>query len=143
MKRRNNHEKNIIQTETSFKGYTKLNKNNPKIKLQRCFTHARRRFYHIDKTLPEENYFWSSVKKILDIIGKLFNLESIYKKENLIAPDLLKPRSQEHPIIPKELEALLFNPIYILGLALGGAVSYAKKVKLKLSTFLSSGYIEI
>jgi len=126
-----------------YAGYTKLRKDNPNIKLQRCFAHVRRRFSDIVKTLPEENHSTSHAKKILDVIGKLFYLESIYKKENLTAPDLLKRRNKEHPLILKELEDLLFNPVYKPGSALEGAVNYAKKVWPELSTYLTSGYIEI
>ena len=126
-----------------YAGYTKLKKNNPNIKLQRCFAHVRRRFSDIVKTLPEENHSTSHAKKILDVIGKLFYLESIYKKEKLTAPDLLKRRNIEHPLILKELEELLFNHVYKLGSALEGAVNYAKKVWPELSTYLTSGYIEI
>jgi len=126
-----------------FKGYTKLKKDNPNIKLQRCFAHVRRRFADIVKTLPEENHSLSYAKKILDVIGKLFYLESIYKKEKLIAPDLLKRRNKEHPPILKELEELLFNHVYKPGSALEGAVNYAKNIWHDLSTYLTSGYIEI
>ena len=126
-----------------FKGYTKLKKDNPNIKLQRCFAHVRRRFADIVITLPEENHSLSYAKKILDVIGKLFYLESIYKKEKLIAPDLLKRRNKEHPPILKELEELLFNHVYKPGSALEGAVNYAKNIWHDLSTYLTSGYIEI
>ena len=126
-----------------FKGYTKLKKDNPKIKLQRCFAHVRRRFADIVKTLPEENHSSSYAKKILDVIGKLFYLESIYKKEKLTAPDLLIRRNKEHPPILKELQELLFNHVYKPGSALEGAVNYAKNIWSDLSTYLTSGYIEI
>lgn len=126
-----------------YAGYTKLKKDNPKIKLQRCFAHVRRRFADIVKTLPEENVSSSYAKKILDIIGQLFYLESMYKKEKLIAPEILIRRNKEHPSILKELEELLFNPVYKSGSALEGAVNYAKKVWPELTTYLSSGYIEI
>lgn len=126
-----------------YAGYTKLKKDNPKIKLQRCFAHVRRRFADIVKTLPEENVSSSHAKKILDVIGKLFYLESLYKKEKLIAPDILARRNKEHPPILKTLEELLFNPVYKPGSALEGAVNYAKKVWPELTTYLTSGYIEI
>ncbi len=126
-----------------FKGYTKLKKDHPKIKLQRCFAHVRRRFADIVKTLPEENHSSSYAKKILDVIGELFHLESIYKKEKLTANDIVKRRSKEHPPILKELEDLLFNHVYKPGSALEGAVNYAKNIWSDLSTYLSSGYIEI
>ena len=126
-----------------YAGYTKLRKDNSNIKLQRCFAHVRRRFSDIVKTLPEENHSSSYAKKILDVIGKLFYLESTYKKEKLTAADILIRRNKEHPQILKELEELLFNPVYKSGSALEGAVNYAKKVWPELSTYLTSGHIEI
>ena len=126
-----------------YAGYTKLKKDNQKIKLQRCFAHVRRRFADIVKTLPEENVSSSYAKKILDSIGKLFYLESIYKKEKLIASDILARRNKEHPPILKALEELLFNHVYKPGSALECAVNYAKNVWPELTTYLTSGYIEI
>ena len=126
-----------------YVGYTKLKKDNPKIKLQRCFAHVRRRFADIVKTLPEENVSSSYAKKILDIIGQLFYLESLYKKEKLTATNILVRRNKEHHPILKTLEELLFNHVYKSGSALEGAVNYAKKVWPELTTYLSSGYIEI
>lgn len=126
-----------------FKGYTKLKKDNPNIKLQRCFAHVRRRFSDIVKTLPEENHSSSHAKKILDVIGQLFHLESIYKHEKLNVTDILKRRNKEHPVILKELEELLFNHVYKPESALESAVNYAKNIWSDLSTYLSSGYIEI
>ena len=126
-----------------FKGYTKLKKDNPNIKLQRCFAHVRRRFADIVKTLPEENHSSSYAKKILDVIGRLFHLESIYKHEKLTAKDIIIRRNKEHPPILKELEELLFNHVYKPGSALEGAVNYAKNIWSDLSTYLTSGYIEI
>ncbi|MCF7931409.1 MAG: IS66 family transposase [Acholeplasmataceae bacterium] len=126
-----------------YAGYTKLKKDNPNIKLQRCFAHVRRRFSDIVKVLPEENHSSSYAKKILDVISKLFHLESTYKQEHLAAKDIEIRRNEEHPIILKELEELLFNHDYKPGSALEGAVNYAKKVWPELTTYLSSGYVEI
>ncbi|HCZ25026.1 MAG TPA: IS66 family transposase [Acholeplasmataceae bacterium] len=126
-----------------FKGYTKLKKDNPNIKLQRCFAHVRRRFADIVKTLPEENHSSSYAKKILDVIGQLFHMESLYKKEKLNAKDILIRRNKEHPPILKELEDLLFNHVYKPGSVLESAVNYAKNIWGDLSTYLTSGYIEI
>ena len=49
----------------------------------------------------------------------------------------------EHPKILKELEVLLFEHDYKENSAIAGAVAYAKKVWPELTTYLSSGYIEI
>jgi hypothetical protein len=75
----------------------------------------------------------------LDVIGKLFYLESIYKKEKQTATDILKRRNTKHPPILKELKALFFNHVYKPGSALEGAVIYAKNIWYDLSTYLTSG----
>ncbi|MDD4184067.1 MAG: IS66 family transposase [Candidatus Izemoplasmatales bacterium] len=126
-----------------YAGYTKLRKDNPKIRLQRCFAHVRRRFADIVKVLPEANHSSSHAVKILEVIGRLFHLESVYKKAKLTVSEILIRRNKEHPAIIKELEKLLFSHAYKPGSALESAVNYAKKVWGDLSTYLSSGYIEI
>ncbi|MFH1692823.1 MAG: transposase, partial [Bacillota bacterium] len=59
-----------------YAGYTKLKKENPNSKLQRCFAHVRRRFTDIVKALPVEHQKESYAVKILEVIGKLFHSEA-------------------------------------------------------------------
>lgn len=126
-----------------YAGYTKLKKENPNIKLQRCFAHVKRRFIDIVKALPEENKKESYAVKILEVIGKLFHLESRYKEKNLLPSEILRKRNEDHPQILKELETLIFNPVYKPNSAIFGAIAYTKKVWPELKTYLSSGYVEI
>ncbi|MFH2117701.1 MAG: transposase, partial [Bacillota bacterium] len=126
-----------------YAGYTKLKKENPNSKLQRCFAHVRRRFTDIVKALPVEHQKESYAVKILEVIGKLFHSEASYKEKNLLPSEILRKRNQDHPQILKTLEDLIFYPVYKPNSAIFGAVAYTKKVWDELTTYLSSGYIEI
>ncbi len=126
-----------------YAGYTKLQKANPKIRLQRCFAHVRRRFMDIVKALPEAKKQEGHAFKILTVIGKLFHSESLYREKKLLPSEIRKRRNEDHPKILKELEALIFDHIYKPGSAIEQAVDYTKKVWPDLSTYLSSGYVEI
>ncbi|MBU1141666.1 MAG: IS66 family transposase [Firmicutes bacterium] len=126
-----------------YAGYTKLKRENPNIKLQRCFAHVRRRFTDIVKALPVENRKESHAVKILDVIGKLFHSEAGYKEKNLLPSEILRKRNEDHPQILKTLEDLIFNPVYKPNSAIFSAVAYTKKVWPELTTYLSSGYVEI
>jgi transposase len=126
-----------------YAGYTKLRRENPQIALQRCFAHVRRRFVEIVKTLPENKKKSSQAARILDVIGKLFLLESLYRKQNLVPSAILKRRNEEHPKILKELETLIFSAVYKPNSAIEGAIIYTKKVWPELTTYLTSGYVEI
>lgn len=126
-----------------YAGYTKLKKMNPKIDLQRCFAHVRRRFMDIVKALPESKKQEGNAYKILMVIGELFHLESNYRKEKLLPSEIVKKRNEEHPKILKALETLIFHHEYKTGSAIEQAVLYTKKVWPELTTYLRSGYVEI
>jgi len=126
-----------------YAGYTKLKKTNPQIGLQRCFAHVRRRFMDIVKALPESKKQEGYAFKILKVIGDLFHLEATYREEKLLPSEIVKRRNKEHPKILKALEALVFNHEYKPNSAIEQAVSYTKKVWGELSTYLTSGYVEI
>ncbi|WP_231756793.1 IS66 family transposase [Mariniplasma anaerobium] len=126
-----------------YAGYTKLKRENDKIKLQRCFAHARRRFVDILKALPQDKKKESYAVKILDVMGKLFHEEATYKRQNLLPSEILTKRQQDHPKILKELEDLIFKHDYKTNSAIEKAVSYTKKVWPELTTYLTSGYVEI
>lgn len=126
-----------------YAGYTKLRKEHPGIRLQRCFAHVRRRFADIVKVLPEENLASSYAVKILTVIGKLFKLEAEYKEKKYLPSKILERRKVDHPTILAELEALLFQQEYKPGSAIEEAVMYARNVWPELTTYLSSGYVEL
>ena len=126
-----------------YAGYTKLKKTNPKIDLQRCFAHVRRKFMDIVKALPESKRQEGYAFKILKVIGKLFHSEATYREQKLLPSEIVKRRNEEHPKILKELETLIFNNEYKTGSAIEQAVLYTKKVWPELTTYLRSGYVEI
>jgi len=126
-----------------FAGYGKLKKENPKISLQRCFAHVRRRFTDIVKALPEGKKQEGNAFKILGVIGKLFHSEALYREKKLLPSEILKRRNEDHPKILKELEGLIFGCEYKPNSAIEQAVAYTKKVWPELTTYLSSGYVEI
>lgn len=126
-----------------YAGYTKLQKTNPKLRLQRCFAHVRRRFVDIVKALPEAKKQEGHAFKILSVIGKLFHSEAIYREKKLLPSEIVRRRNEDHPRILKELEDLIFGCEYKSNSAIEQAVAYTKKVWPELSTYLTSGYVEI
>jgi len=126
-----------------YKGYNKLAKNNPNIKLQKCFAHARRRFVDILKTVPKDKQIGTLSYKILTLINKLFSYEALYKKESLTASEIIKRREKDQRPIIKDLEDLIFNNTYKPNSAIEGAVNYVKSNWNELLTYFESGYLEI
>ena len=126
-----------------YAGYTKLRKQNPKISLQRCLAHVRRRFMDIIKALPKTKKQEGHAFRILNVIGKLFHSEAIYREKHLLPSEIAKHRNEEHPRIWKELGALIFDYDYKPNSAIEKAVEYTRKVWPELQTYLTSGYIEI
>ena len=126
-----------------YAGYTKLKKENPKISLQRCFAHVRRRFMDIVKALPETKKQESYAFKILSVIGKLFHYESIYREQNLLPSEIVKRRNEDQPKVLEALKTLIFDHVYKPNSAIARAVDYTKKVWSDLFTYLTSGYVEI
>jgi hypothetical protein len=126
-----------------YAGYTKLKKDNPNIKLQRCFAHVRRRFMDIIKSVPEADMKDSYAAIIIEVIGRLFHLEAEYKRQKLTPREILKARNKTHKAIHKELEALVFNTPYKPNSAIEGAINYTKKIWSELFTYMETGYVEI
>lgn len=126
-----------------FKGYTKLAKENPNIKLQRCFAHVRRRFMDIVKVLPDESKQTSHAYQILTLIGQLFHYESRYKETDLTPSQVEKRRIQDQKPLMDELRHLLFEYDYKPNSAIASAVNYAKHIFDDLQTYLTNGYVEL
>ena len=97
----------------------------------------------IVKALPEAKKQEGHAFKILSVIGKLFHSESLYREKKLLPSEIVKRRNADHPKILKELEVLIFDRVYKPGSAIEQAVAYTKKVWPELTTYLSSGYVEI
>lgn len=126
-----------------YAGYNRLRKENPNIKLARCWAHARRRFADIVKDMPKENKPKSIAYKILLAIQKLFENESKYHKERLNPLQIKEKRNNEDIKIIEEIHDLVFNANPKKNSYLEGAINYVKKIWNDLLTFLEDGHIEL
>ena len=126
-----------------YSGYDTMKKNNPNIKLQRCWAHVRRRFADIVKALDYKSKNNSVAYKILLEISKLFELEKKYKKQNKNPIQILKLRQKDMPIIIKNIENLVFNCNPLKGSALDNAINYTKNCWHDLFAFMEDGYVEL
>ena len=126
-----------------YSGYDTLKRNNPNIKLQRCWAHVRRRFADIVKALDSKSKNNSIAYKILLEISKMFELEKKYKKQNKNPIEILKQRQKEMPSIIKNIEKLVFNCNPLKGSALDNAINYTKDCWNDLFTFMEDGYVEL
>lgn len=126
-----------------YKGYNKLAKDNPNIKLQKCFAHARRRFVDILKSVSKDKQTGTVSYKILTLMNKLFAFEALYKKELLNASEILYKRESDQKPIIKDLENLIFNNTYKPNSAIEGAVNYVKSNWSELLTYFECGHLEI
>ena len=126
-----------------YKGYDKLARLNPNIKLQRCFAHARRRFMDILKTIPKEQQSDTLSFKILELINKLFHFENEYKKLELIASKIVVRRKIDQLPILNTLKEYIFNKPVKKDSSLENAVKYVRNIWDDLNTYLECGYLEI
>lgn len=126
-----------------YKGYTKLSKDHPNIQLQRCFAHVRRRFMDIVKSIPKENKSTSHAYQILELIGKLFHFEKLYKEEDLTPSQVVIRRIRDQKPVIERLKDLLFNHVYKPNSAILEGVNYAKNIFDDLQTYLTNGYVEL
>lgn len=127
-----------------YVGYDKLIKENPNIKLQRCWAHVRRRYADIVKNLPKDKRAESKAYQILSIISKLFKLEKGYKENKLTPTQILKERNtKDIQEIKAGLHQLVFNTNAHPSSALHEAIKYTKNCWKDLFTYLDDGHIEM
>lgn len=126
-----------------FKGYTKLAKKHPNIKLQRCFAHARRKFMDILKALPETKRKDTASYRIVALINQLFHFEAHYKKQKMIASKIKQLRQKEHTPILNQLKVLIFETVPTPNSAFETALNYVKNIWGELLTYLEHPYLEI
>ncbi|MCK9234672.1 MAG: IS66 family transposase [Acholeplasmataceae bacterium] len=126
-----------------YKGYSKLKKNNPNIKLQRCFAHVRRKFTDLLKALPEKERPKTVSYEIVGLINKLFHFEALYRREKLTASVIKENRNKEHLPILNKLKELIFNTAPSPNSLLEKALNYTKNIWSELITYLDYPYLEI
>lgn len=79
-----------------YAGYNAISsESDNKIKIQRCWTYARRYFYDCFKGLPDKEQKNSPAYKVVELINKMFYEESILHKENKSKSEIEKYRNSE------------------------------------------------
>ena len=126
-----------------YAGYTKIKKDNPNIKLQRCWVHVRRKFSDIIKGLPREDAKKTIPIKIIKLIDEMFKFESIYKKKHLLKYQIEQRRKIDITPIKQKLDNILFTADPMYNGALNSALKYFKSCYEDLYTFMDNGYCEI
>ena len=127
----------------NFEGYNKLKKENPNIKLQKCWAHVRRRYADIIKNIPEAKRKDSLAFQILKEISKLFELEKKYRKDKLAPYEIALRRQKDMPEIKNKIFQLVFNANPHSQSALYQAIEYTKNCWNDLFTFFNDGHIEM
>lgn len=127
----------------NFDGYNKLKKENPKIKIQKCWAHVRRRYADIVKNLPASKRAESAAYKILDEISKLFEFEKKYRKDKLSPNEIQIRRNEDMPKIKKRIYDLVFNSNPHPTSKLYEAINYTKECWDDLFTYFLDGHIEM
>lgn len=127
-----------------YSGYDKLAKENPNVKLQKCWAHVRRRYVDIVKNLPANKKGDSIAYKILSKISELFKLEKGYREAKLTPNQILEKRNtKEVENIKNDLYELVFHTTAHPSSALFEAINYTKNCWKDLFTYLLDGHIEM
>ena len=126
----------------NYSGYDKLKRENPKIKLQRCWAHVRRRYVDILKGLKQEQRKNSKAYLILNEIGKIFELEKRYQKNKLTPSQIAEARQRDVPPIRDKIHELVFETNAAKNSALDKAIEYTKNCWDDLFTFVDNGFVE-
>ena len=92
-----------------YGGYNKLRKTYPKIKLQRCWAHARRKFSDILKSLDKQDIKDTVSYKIIILMNQLFKFEALYKEKELPISEILKQREKDQIPIINQLKPYIFD----------------------------------
>ncbi len=126
-----------------YNGYDKIRKNNPNIKLQRCWVHAKRKFMDIVKILPESKRSSSVAYKISSKISELFNIENKIRDLKLNPLEIVTYRQKYSIPIVNEISTEINNANPKKGSALEGAINYITKIWDDLTPFINNGYLEL
>lgn len=127
----------------NYDGYNKLKKENPQIKLQKCWAHVRRRYADIVKNLPKPKRVESVAYQILNEISKLFELEKKYRKDKLSPNEIQIKRNKDMSKIKDRIYELIVNSNPHPTSKLFEAINYTKECWKDLFTFFEDGHIEM
>lgn len=126
-----------------YAGYDRLRKSRPKVRLQRCWAHARRKFADIVKGMPQKARPKSVAYAIMSEMDGLFEIEGKAHESKLFGKALIDVRKREEAPIIDRIKALVFGTEAKRGSALEGALNYVRKVWDDLLPYLSEPYLEL
>ena len=114
------------------------------IKIQRCHSHIRRKFYDIWKALGPENRKRSDAGEMVRRIDRLFREERKMADAKLTPAQILKTRkSKEHMEIVDAIYSFLHQIAPEPGTPIEGAVKYFPGCEEESKTFLLDGHVPI
>ena len=126
----------------SYKGYDRLKEKG--IRLQRCWAHARRRFYDIWKTLTIEEKAKSKCGPIIKQFDAILSIERLWRT-SLLPPDEIKKKrnSKEYQEMLSSLESMVTSFEPAKGSPLADAAGYFRNNWGDMRTFLSDGHVDL
>ena len=107
-----------------------------------CWAHLRRYVYDAEQALPKAKRGTDQVAvQLLDLIGQLYHVESVARKEGLSASALTLRRQQQSVPVLAKIEALLLVKIHTVmpQTLLGKALHYAHAQWPKLKRYVEDG----
>jgi hypothetical protein len=118
-----------------YAGYNHI----PGVVLQKCFVHARRKFFDIYKANKDPK-----IKTIIDMTDAIFDDERMFKERKLTPDDIRQARNEPSHLAKlngyfDHLESLNHSPSSVTG----KATQYSLKNKQQLMTYLNDGNIPI
>jgi len=126
-----------------YAGYNKLKKDNPHIKLQRCWAHARRKFTDILKAFPQHQVKETTSYKIVELMNQLFKFEALYREMDLPISDILKRRAIDQLPIIDALKVFIFDTPLSPNSLIESAMKYVRGIWQDLLAYFYHPYLEI
>lgn len=126
-----------------YGGYNKLRKTYPKIKLQRCWAHARRKFSDILKSLDKQDIKDTVSYKIIILMNQLFKFEALYKEKELPISEILKQREKDQIPIINQLKPYIFDTPLSPNALIEPAIKYVRGIWDDLLAYFKHPYLEI
>ena len=134
----------VLMTD-GYEPYNQIAKINKLVHLA-CWAHCRRYFHEALQALPKDKRGAQSVAgQFMDLIGKLYQVESEAKEEGLDACALgLRRLERSRPVL-KQIEALVLANVHAVApkTLLGQALHYAQAQWSKLVLYVSDGHYPI
>lgn len=142
------HTKNILKGYEGYivtDGYSAYNTlTNEGITIQRCLTHARRKFMDVLKVLSDDEIKASPAYKIVQTMSKLYRYEAKFKEKKYTPSKIKEERNKPYykEIIDK-LDKLVDDQKGCTSESLKTAVNYYLNQRDELFTYLDYGYLPI